>query len=99
MQLKITLIFFNMIKTLNSSNSSIRRSINKNRIFLELKCRPKLDNDTRWSYELLVLISVKRAYNNGGFNENNQCPFTFVEIELYIQVLLPAHQFSISKII
>ena len=84
-----------IIKKLNESNSTIRNTIMINRIFRDLKCRPKLDNKTRWSSALLLLLSVKRAYDKGAFNDDIVCPVSLDLIETYIQILLPAYKLSV----
>ena len=50
------------IEELNSSNKKIRKTIELNRAFRNLKCRLRLVNLTRWSSVYLLLESVKKAY-------------------------------------
>jgi hypothetical protein len=78
---------------LNSANSGIRNCIEKNRIFRNLKCRPKLDQKTRWSSALLMLLSVKKAYENGAFDGDITCPIPYETIEVYIQILFTSLAF------
>jgi hypothetical protein len=47
------------IKELNSFSTSIRNFISASKKFRDLKCRPKLENKTRWSSELYMLLSFK----------------------------------------
>lgn len=54
-----------IIKTLNSSNTHIRKCIDINRMFRNENCRLRLESLTRWSSTYLMLESVKRAYDKG----------------------------------
>lgn len=51
----------NILKELNKSNSTIRKTIELNRVFE--KSRLRLENLTRWSSAYLMLESVKNAYD------------------------------------
>ncbi len=43
-----------------------------------------------------MLLSVKKAYENGAFDGDVTCPIPYDLIEVYIQILLPAYQFTLS---
>ena len=80
-----------VIKTLSSLASKIRSSI----IFNQLKCRPKIENKTRWFSQLYVLLWAQSAYRKGSFN-GVECSVLLEAIESYIQILLPAYKFNLS---
>ena len=81
----------NHLKSLSNENSFLRKSIKSNRIFLNLKCRPRIYQKTRWCGAILLLYSNKRAYDKGAYEESNTCPVSLETIELYIQILNPAY--------
>lgn len=54
------------IKNLSKFNRGIRNCIKDNQPFLEHKCRLRLEQRTRWSSDLLLLLSNKRAYDKKG---------------------------------
>ena len=54
---------------------------------------PKLDQKTRWSSALLMLLSVKKAYENGAFDGDITCPIPYETIEVYIQILFTSLAF------
>jgi hypothetical protein len=80
-----------ILKTLTAANASIRKSICENRIFRNLKCRPRIYQKTRWCGAILLLLSNKRAFDKGAYDEANSCPIAFEVIETYIQILRPAY--------
>jgi len=47
-----------ILKDVNKSNSSVRRSVKLNRAFKNEKCKLRLENVTRWSSSYLMLLSV-----------------------------------------
>ena len=61
-------------------------------IFTESKCRPKLMVQTRWFTQIHTLIWAKKCY---GKNLFDNCPFTISEIDLYLQILLPAYNINL----
>ncbi len=83
-------------KKLSKSNTDVRNCILKNKIFRELKCRPRIYQKTRWCAAFLLLISDKRAYDKGAFDNNIQCPVDNELIEIYLQILLPAYQVTLG---
>ncbi len=83
--------FQQLIDTINKANAGIRRSHELNKIFLELKCRLKLENLTRWSSCFMMLRSVKRAFELNAF-DGIEYPVTLADIDFYIQILLPAYE-------
>jgi hypothetical protein len=84
-----------IFKELSSTNSEIRNCIQINKIFRDLKCRPKIYNKARWTGGMTLLLSVKRAYDKGAL-ENMDYPVEMETIEMYIQILLPGYQFSLG---
>lgn len=88
-----------ILKSLNSSNRTIRKVIELNSVFRNKKCRLRLENLTRWSSAYLMLESVKRAYDRGAFNENVEeltCPVSLESVETYLQILKPAYLLSMG---
>ena len=80
-----------ILKDLSSCNSSIKKSILKNKVFRELKCSPEIYQKTRWLGAINLLLSTKRAYDKDAFLESETvCPVDFKTIEIYIQIILPA---------
>ncbi|CAF0713084.1 unnamed protein product [Brachionus calyciflorus] len=80
----------NIIRRINNSNSHIRRSINLNRSFRIKKCRLRLENLTRWGSAYMMLDSVKKAYSENLFDENNP------DLNYSLEVLKPAYILNIS---
>ena len=83
-------------KKLSASNTSIRAKIKENKIFKNLKCRPCIYQKTRWLGGQNLLYSAKRAYDKGAFDGDIKCPVELEVIEMYIQVLLPAYEFTLG---
>ena len=84
-----------IFNTLSSANSEISNCIQVNRVFRDLKCRPKIYNKARWSGGMILLLSNKRAYEKGAF-ETTECPISLEIIEMYIKILLPGYQFTLN---
>ena len=72
-----------ILATLSKSNSEIRNCIESNKIFRNLKCRPKLNQKTRWCSAIMLLLSNKRAYEKGAYDDDFVCPISIQEIETY----------------
>ena len=85
-----------ILTKLSKSNATIRNCIEKNKIFVNLKCRPKLNQKTRWSSAIILLLSNKRAYDKGAYDENIECPIHYETLETYIQILMPAYTFTLG---
>ncbi len=52
---------------------------------------------TRWSSTFLMLESVKRAFDKGAFDENeNKCPVDLETINNYLRILQPAYTISLA---
>lgn len=64
-------------------------------IFEELKCRPKIENKTRWFSQLYVLLWAQSSYKKKAFREIG-CPVSLEVIESYIQILLPAYKANLG---
>lgn len=62
--------------------------------FFLLLCGSHLENPTRRSPALLVLLSVINAYNKGAFKAVG-CPVNIDESEIYAQILLPTYSTSL----
>lgn len=58
----------------------------------------KLDNSlTRWSSAYMMLVSVKKAMESNIYSEiQNQPNIQLQTVEIYIQILQPAHELSIG---
>jgi hypothetical protein len=85
-----------IVKTLNRSNDNIRTVLQLNKAFANKRSRLRLEKLTRWSSCYFMLESVKRAYDKNIIEENDlECPISLQEIELYLQILKPAYEFSI----
>ena len=54
------------INKLSSFASSCRNSISLSTVFTDLKCRPKIENKTRWFSQLYVLFWAQKAYQRNG---------------------------------
>jgi hypothetical protein len=76
---------------LSSSNGVVRNCIQTNRVFRDLKCRPKTYQKTRWLGAILLLLSNKKVYDKGAFNDKIKCPIELETIETYIQILMPSY--------
>ena len=86
-----------IIQKLSSFAGSIRNSISLNQIFTDLKCRPKIENKTRWFSQYYVLLWAKKAYEKDTFDQAQlKCPVSLKIIESYIQILLPAYQMNLG---
>jgi len=84
-----------MLKTLSSFAASNKASIIDAQLTISKKSKLQCDNFTRWFSSYLMLQSFRRAYLNGVFSDEYQCPYALKEIETYLQILLPAYQFSL----
>ena len=83
-----------IIRILNQTNSSIKRSVIQSEPFRNKKCRLRLENATRWSSGFLMLESIKRAYDRGVIDES-EFPVRLEIIELYLQILKPAYLLNV----
>jgi len=82
------------IKKLSSFASTIRNSIELARRFGEAKCRPKIENATRWFSQYSVLKWAHRAYNKQLLSEKDG-QMSFDEIEMYTQIFAPAYDLNL----
>ena len=55
----------------------------------------KNQNLTRWSSAFLMMLSFLRANSRGCFDENNPLPVSLKDLEIYTQILLSLHEFSL----
>jgi hypothetical protein len=89
----------NICKKLNRSNARCRKVIKLSKVFRKKKCRLRLENKTRWSTFYLLLLSVKKAYDKGAFDQRipeKCCPVSLELIETYLQILKPLYMLNVS---
>ncbi len=68
------------LKKLNSFMSSIRGSYNLDRVFQNLKCRLRLENNTRWGSAYLSIETLIRAILKDAISKEN-LPVSLSRIE------------------
>ena len=56
-----------------------------------MKSRLRIYQKTRWCGAILLLMSNKRAYDRGCYENGVACPVDLDTIETYIQILKPAY--------
>ena len=86
-------------RKLNRSNARCRRVIKLSRVFRQKKCRLRLESKTRWSPFYLLLLSTKKAYDKGAFDQSDpekSCPVSLETIETYLQILKPLYLLNVS---
>ncbi len=83
------------MKKLNSFISRIRSSYNLDRVFQNLKCRLRIENNTRWSSAFLSLETIIRAIIRKAIQVDN-LPVRLSRIETYFLILQPAYNLNIS---
>ena len=83
-----------MLANLSKHATKVRKSLSLVKIHLEKRVRLQLDNQTRWSSSYMMLLSFHKAYLSNCF-DNSACPVSHEEIEIYMQILFPAFQFSL----
>lgn len=83
------------LKKLNSFISSIRGSYNLDRVFQNLKCRLRLENNTRWSSAYLSIETLIRAILKNAISKKN-LPVPLSRIETYYLILQPSYNLNIS---
>ena len=89
----------NMMVIINKSNKHFRRVCKFSQIFRNKKCRLRTQGKQRWSLVYLILESVKRAYDKGCFDaEDNEkkCPVSYEKVETYLQILKPLYLLNIA---
>jgi hypothetical protein len=82
------------IRILNSYVNRIKRSIRLNDIFVNAKCRLRLENTTRWGSTFLMLERLKKAHQKGIFNNidvTNKLPVSIEFINSYLKILKSAY--------
>ncbi len=86
-------------RKLNKSNARIKKIIKLSRVFRQKKCRLRLESKTRWSPFYLLLLSVKKAFDKGAFDQSDSgkcCPVSLSTIETYLQILKPLYLLNVS---
>jgi len=83
------------LKKLNSLISCIRNSYNLDRVFQNLKCRLRLENNTRWGSAFLSLETIIRAVIKNAI-QVDELPIKLSRIETYFLILQPAYNLNIS---
>ncbi len=83
------------LKIINKFCVDMRNVTEFNVIFVELKCRLKLENDTRWGSAFLALEIVKIAFNRGAFNSVD-FQISIKTVEMYLMILRPAYILNLT---
>lgn len=86
----------NMLTTLSKFAGKSHRSCQLARVFEEARCRLKTMNYTRWSSAYLMMLSFLKAHTRACFSDELPFPVSHAELEIYIQILLPIHKFSLT---
>ena len=76
--------------------SRMRKSVNLSRSLHEAHARLQCDSNARWSAALIMLQSFLKTYRKEAFPATEPCPVSREQIEALIQILMPAHRFSLS---
>ncbi len=64
--------------------------------FAEARCSPKLMNATRWFSQYSTILWAKKSYQRSLFDSIEQaCPFNEAELDILIQILLPAYNINL----
>lgn len=88
------------LKKLNKFAAHLKRSTELNNIFQQLKCRLRLENDTRWGSAFLLLEIIKKAFDKKAFDESIDpalsLPVDINTINMYIKILKPAYLLKIT---
>lgn len=82
------------IRILNSYVNRIKRTIRLNEIFVNAKCRLRLENSTRWGSTFLMLERLKKAHKKGVFDNidmSNKLPVSIEFINSYLKILKSAY--------
>ena len=82
------------IRILNSYVHRIKRTIRRNEIFVNAKCRLRLENSTRWGSTFLMLERLKKAHKKGVFDNidvSNKLPVSIEFINTYLKILKSAY--------
>ena len=84
----------NMLNTLSRFVADTRISLEKSQIHAENKCKLRRQNFTRWNSSFLMLYSFWKSYDKKVFSETYPCPVDLIQIEKYLQILLPIYILS-----
>jgi hypothetical protein len=82
------------IRILNSYVNRVKRTIRLNEIFVNAKCRLRLENSTRWGSTFLMLERLKKANKKGVFDNfevSNKLPVSIDFINSYLKILKSAY--------
>ena len=84
------------LSMLSKYASNANKSVNQVQFHIFKKAKIKTNSDAiRWSAAFLMLQSFHSAYKKNAFDPSKPCPVSLDKIELYMQILLPAYQFSL----
>ena len=72
-----------------------KNSINLIKLNIEYHARLGIENTTRWSSSYLMLMSFHKAKMKNTFSAENPSPIDLETLELFLQILQPAYQFSL----
>jgi hypothetical protein len=83
-----------MLHQLSKFVSNTKKSIEKNKLHKDKKSKLHRQNFTRWNSSYMMLFSFWRSYKRGVFSDEYRCPVPMLEIEKYLQILLPLYILS-----
>lgn len=86
----------NILASLNKFINHVKRTVSLNNIFVNLKCRLRLENATRWGSAFLVLETIKKANEKNAFEASEQLPVSIKIIDIYLKILKPAYLVNVS---
>ena len=86
-----------VIRRLSAYAAKQRNSLKYVKLSIEKKARLRINNETRWSSTFLLLDSFHKGYKNNIFADEFPCPIPFEDIEIYMQILLPAFHLNLSS--
>ena len=76
--------------------SKTHKSYKLAEVFEEAKCRLRTVNYTRWTSSFLMMLSFLKAFSRKCFTDAIQFPVNHSDLEIYVQILLPIHKFSLA---
>lgn len=85
-----------ILASLNKFINHVKRTVSLNNIFVNLKCRLRLENATRWGSAFLVLETIRKAHEKNAFEASEQLPVPIKVIDVYLRILKPAYLVNVS---